>query len=83
MALFKRTTNSIRNIHQLQPLVIAVVFPSLATVAVVLRLISKRIIKAPPSRDDYMILAALVWRSTSPRGRAWRTNSLASFLSTD
>lgn len=60
MTLSKRTINSINNVHQLQPLVIAVVFPSLATVAVVLRLISKRIIKASLRTDDYMILAALV-----------------------
>lgn len=69
MALFKRTVNSVDNVHQLQPLVIAVVFPSLATLAVVLRLVSKRIIKAPFSIDDYMILAALVWRSIAVRTR--------------
>lgn len=60
MNLHKRTVNSITNVHQVQPLVIAVVFPSLAAVAVALRLVSKRIVKAPLGTDDYMILAALV-----------------------
>lgn len=79
MTLSDRTVNSINNVHQLQPLVIAVVFPCLATVAVVLRLISKRIIKAGFGMDDYMILAALVWRSASLRGPDWRTNSSARY----
>lgn len=83
MTLFDRTVNSIDNVHQIQPLVIAVVFPCLSTIAVVMRLASKRIIKAPFSVDDYMILAALVWRSAPPRGRDWRTNSSARFLSMD
>ena len=83
MTLCERTINSIDNVHQLRPLVIAVVFPSLATVAVVLRFISKRIIKAPLSTDDYMILASLVWLSTLPRGRVWRSNSSARFSSMD
>lgn len=83
MTLSDRTVNSINNVHQLQPLVIAVIFPSLATVAVVLRLISKRIIKTAFGMDDYMILAALVWRSTSPRGLDWRTNSSARSSSGD
>lgn len=75
MTLFERTVNSIDNVHQIQPLVIAVVFPCLSTIAIVMRLVSKRIIKASFSVDDYMILAALVWRSAPPRGRSWRTNS--------
>lgn len=59
MTLFERTVNSIDNVHQIQPLVIAVVFPCLSTIAIVMRLVSKRIIKASFSVDDYMILAAL------------------------
>ena len=58
--LVERTVNRIQNIHQLQPLIIAVVFPTLASIAVVLRFVSKRIVKAPLSIDDYMILLALV-----------------------
>lgn len=60
MVLLERTVNKIENIQQLQPLIIACVFPALATVAVLLRFVSKRIVKAPISTDDYMILVALV-----------------------
>lgn len=75
MTLFERTVNSIDNVHQLQPFVIAIVFPTLATAAVILRLISKRIIKAPFGMDDYMIVAALVVFTHCDKERDWSTNS--------
>lgn len=34
---------------------------TLASIAVILRLVARRLTKAPLQKDDYMILAALVW----------------------
>ncbi len=43
-----------------RPLVVAVIFIVLATVSVVLRYVSRRMMKAPLAADDYLICLALV-----------------------
>lgn len=83
MPLSKRTVNSIDNVHQLQPFVIAIVFPTLATIAIILRLISKRLIKAPFGMDDYMIVAALVPLHIATRNVIEALTAASSFSSMD
>ena len=53
-----------------KPLVIAlaVIMPILATTAVVLRLVSRRIKKVRLEADDYTVLIALVWIECTLQG---------------
>ena len=60
MALVERQRVPIRNNAQIKPIIIAVVFTALATTAVILRLIAKKINRSSLTIDDFMIMLALV-----------------------
>ncbi|KAL8717842.1 MAG: hypothetical protein Q9225_004949 [Loekoesia sp. 1 TL-2023] len=54
-----RATVPTINSRQARPLIVAVVFTSIATTAVILRVLAKRINRSKPSLDDYFIFASL------------------------
>lgn len=60
MAITERQAIPIKQNVQVKPLIIAVVFTTFATVAVILRLVAKHIIKSRFGIDDYMIMICLV-----------------------
>ena len=64
MASLLRRSANLHSNSSLAPLVVAVLFGSLAMIAVVLRLMSRRIQKLYLVMNDYMILVALVCRLT-------------------
>lgn len=60
MALAERQIIPIKKNAQLKPLIIAVVFTTFATAAVILRLVAKSLVQSRFGVDDYMILICLV-----------------------
>lgn len=64
--LLSRTTSGLGADDKAQLLIISIVFPTLATMAVILRFISRRMKHARLVANDYWIIVALVYLDIPP-----------------